>query len=44
MQHHTSQWHANLVVVPPDSRPAATLAAREVATTALAVFWTAETA
>jgi len=32
------------IIISPESKPAATLAAREVATTALAVFWTDETA
>ena len=44
MQDDAAQWHEDWRVVSPDSKPAATLAAREVATTALAVFWTDETA
>ncbi len=38
MQDDQSHWHREWIVILPDSRPAATLAAREVATTALAVF------
>lgn len=44
MQDNKSHWHGEWIVLAPESKPAATLAAREVATTALAVFWTAETA
>ncbi len=42
--HDKSHWHGMWIIISPESKPAATLAAREVATTALAVFWTDETA